>query len=174
MEFKDIISVPGTSGLYKVVGNNKNGFIIESLSDKKRTMINASQRIMTLVDVAIYTTGDDLPLLEVFKKLQETEGKNPAYDTKGDQQNMRAYFKTIVPEYDEERVYTSDIKKVLNWYLLLKDEFDFSKIEINPEEENEKLLATQEHEKPIHKIHEAHGPKAEHAKTTTTKTRKKV
>ncbi len=171
MELKDIISVPGLGGLHKVIGNNKNGFIVESLVDGKRTMVNGSQRIMTLVDVAIYTTGDEKPLREILLKLQETEGDKLSVDSKADDATLRAWFKKIVPEYDAERVYASDIRKVLNWYKLLNGKVDFTKAEDAP---NEVLASTEDQSKPVQRLHEAHGPKTENAKTTATKTRKKV
>lgn len=174
MELKDIISVPGMSGLYKVVANNKNGFIVESLADSKRTLINSNQRIMTLVDIAVYTTGEDMPLREIYKNIQQKEGQKLGVDPKADGAKLREYFKKLVPTFDEERVYTSDIKKMLVWYDILKDKIDFSKEEETGGEADEKLLAAADHEKPIPKKHEVHGPKAESAKATTAKTRKKV
>ncbi len=169
MELKDIISVPGMSGLYKVVGNNKNGFIVESVSDNKRTMISSSQRIMTLVDIGVYTGDKEVPLNEVFLKIQQS-GKDQTIDTKGDSKKLREFFREVLPNYDEGRVYDSDIKKILNWYLLLNGKVDFSKVE----EADEKLHAQQDHDKHIPKIHEAHGPKESAAKASTARTRKKV
>ena len=174
MELKDIISVPGMGGLYKVVANNKNGFIVESLSDSKRTMIASNQRIMTLVDIAVYTTEEDMPLREIYKKIQKTEGQKLGVDPKADGSKLREYFKKVVPTFDEERVYTSDIKKMLVWYELLKDKIDFSKAEETGGDADEKIISAAEHDKPIPKKHESHGPKAESAKATTAKTRKKV
>ncbi|MEY4595087.1 MAG: hypothetical protein RIQ47_1497 [Bacteroidota bacterium] len=170
MELKDIISVPGMGGLHKVIGNNKTGFIVESLVDGKRSMVNGSQRIMTLVDVAIYTTEEEKPLREIFLALQQKEGDNLSVDPKADDGTLRDYFKKIVPNYDADRVYVSDIRKVLNWFKLLNGKVDFSKVE----ESGESLLNTDDHSKPIQRTHEVHGPKTEGAKTTATKTRKKV
>jgi hypothetical protein len=172
MEFKDIISVPGKSGLYEVVANNKNGFIVESLQDGKRTMIASSQRIMTLSDVAVYTTGDELPLRELFKKMKDQDTDLSKVDLKGDQQKMRDFFKEILPEFDEEKVYNSDIKKMLTWYDILKDKIDFAKVE--EKEEEDKGGVSAENEKPVPKMHEAHGPRTENAKKSTARTRKKV
>ncbi len=169
MELKDIIAVPGMSGLYKVVGNNKTGFIVESVIDNKRSMISSSQRIMTLVDIGVYTNDEEMPLNEVFLKIQQS-GKDKSIDVKGDVKKLREFFKSAVPEYDEARVYDSDIKKMLSWYLLLNGKVDFSKVE----EEEDKILRQQEQDKPIPKIHEAHGPKEMASKSTSARTRKKV
>lgn len=172
MHLKDIISVPGMGGLYKIVATNKGGVIVESLHDAKRTMISATQRIMTLADIALYVKDGEMPLREVFKKINDQVKGKLEVDLKGDAEKIKSYFKKLIPEYDAEKVYASEIKKMLSWYEVLNSKIDFSK----PEEEVEgsKLPGSGEQEKPIHKIHEAHGPKAEHAKTTTARTRKKV
>src|SRR3954468_13642421 len=112
MELKEIISVPGMSGLYRIVASNKNGFIVESLNDGKRTMVNNSQRIMSLTDISVYTKDGEVPLRDIFKKLVETSGDEKP-DPKGDPEKLRTFFKKAVPEYDEEKVYSSDIKKML-------------------------------------------------------------
>lgn len=169
MELKDIISVPGMSGLFKVVGNNKTGFIVESIIDNKRSMISSNQRIMTLVDIGVYTNDEEMPLNEVFLKIQQS-GKDNTIDVKADVKKLRDFFKSVVPEYDEARVYDSDIKKMLSWYLLLNGKVDFSKVETD----DDKVLRQQDQEKPIHKIHEAHGPKEMAAKSSSARTRKKV
>jgi hypothetical protein len=171
MLLKEIISVPGMNGLFKIIANNKNGFIVESLQDGKRTMISINQRIMTLSDISVYTKNGEVPLREVFKKASEISSNKTEVDLKGDQNKLREYFKKIVPDFDEERVYSSDIKKMLTWFDVLKDKIDFTKDE--PVEEGKSLLAN-EHEKSVPKIHEMHGPKTENAKASTARTRKKV
>lgn len=173
MELKDVISIPGTTGLYKVVAQSKNGFIVESLVDQKRMPVNSAQRISTLVDIAVFTTNDDIPLKDVFKKIQETDGAKLSVDPKADQKVLKDYFKKIVPDFDEERVYASDMKKILSWYELLSGKIDFTKVE--EEKEGDKLNLNQDAEKPIPKMHESHSPKADqHAKVGQVKLRKKV
>ena len=173
MSLKEIISVPGMNGLYKILANNKNGFIVESLQDGKRTMININQRIMSLSDISVYTKEGEIPLRDVFKKAQEVSGNKLEVDPKGDPKKLKDYFKKIVPDFDEEKVYPSDIKKMITWYDVLKDKIDFIKEDAEPAE-GDKPLIQGEHEKPIHKIHEMHGPKTENAKASTARTRKKV
>ena len=170
MELKEIISVPGMSGLYRIVASNKNGFIVESLNDNKRTMVSNNQRIMTLSDISVYTNDGEVPLREVFKKMSE-KGKESKVDPKGNPDKLRDFFKSALPDYDEERVYSSDIKKMITWFEALKDKVDFSKEE---KEESDDIKMNQDHEKSVPKIHESHGPKTEHAKTSTARTRKKV
>ena len=173
MELKDVISISGMSGLYKVVAQSKSGFIVESIADGKRSPVSSTQRISTLGDISIFTTKDELPLREVFLKIKETDGGKPSVSSKAGSEELKKYFKNIVPDFDEQKVYPSDIKKVVTWYELLHDKVDFTKVE--SEGENEMLASSkQEQDKPITKVREAHGPKASDAKTTTTKTRKKV
>jgi hypothetical protein len=173
MQLKEIISVPGMTGLFKVVASNKNGVIVESLQDSKRTMISSTQRIMTLTDIALYIKDGEMPLRDVFKKIKEKSGDKLEVDPKEDPEKLRAYFKKLIPEFDEEKVYASEIKKMLSWYDALKDKIDFSKIE-EEEDSNSLLPNAAEQDKQVRKVYESHGPKTEHAKTTTTKTRKKV
>ncbi len=174
MLLKDIISVPGMNGLYKIIANNKNGFIVESLQDGKRTMISSNQRIMTLADISVFTNDGEIPLRDVFKKAQELGGNKLEVDPKGDPKKLKEYFKKIVPEFDEEKVYSSDIKKMIIWFDVLKDKIDFSKDEASEGDQDGKPLITGEHDKPVIKKHEAHGPKTENAKASTARTRKKV
>lgn len=173
MEFKEIISVPGMGGLYKVVANNRAGFIVESLVDSKRTVINSNQRIMTLVDIAVYTADGEVPLREIYKKIQSAEGNKLKVDVKGDQTKLREYFKKLIPDFDEERVYTSDIKKMLTWFELLSNKIDFSKVE-EKEGHEKSVVGEKDGKTPVKAHHEAHGPKVESAKKATARTRKKV
>lgn len=174
MELKDILSVSGTPGLYKIVAPAKGGYIVESLTDGKRTSVSAAgtQSPMFLAEVGIFTTGEEMPLAEVFKKMKEHEGA--VADPKGDEKALKAYFKAVIPTVDEARVYTSHMKKIVNWYNLLKDKIDFSKVE-EPAEGDSKVDLKGEQEKPIPKTHDTHGPKThEHGMTRQAKTRKKV
>ncbi len=174
MQLKDIISVPGMGGLFKVVASNKSGVIVESISDGKRSMINSTQRIMTLSEIALYVKDGEMPLREVFKIIQEKSKNKLEVDPKGDQEKVRAYFKTLIPDFNEDKVYSSDIKKMLVWFDALKDLIDFSKEEAVEPDEDSKLPGANETEKFVPKIHEVHGPKVEHAKTVKARTRKKV
>jgi len=175
MDLKDVISISGMSGLYKVVAQSKNGFIVESLADNKRMPINASQPISSLVDISVFTKDEDMPLKNVFKKIQETDGGKLSIDPKGDPKSLKDYFKKIVPNIDEERVYPSDMKKILTWYGVLNDKIDFSAKENEEEESKINLSASGGIDKPIPKAHEGHSPKADqHAKVGQVKLRKKV
>lgn len=107
-------------GLYKVVAQSKNGLIVESLIDKKRIPAYSHYKISALEDISIFTTGEDMPLSEVFQKISDKENGGPAADHKGNDNELRTYFGGVIPEYDQERVYGSDIRKVINWYNLLQ------------------------------------------------------
>ncbi len=123
MNLSGIISIAGMSGLYKVIAQTKNGLIVESLADKKRVPVYATHKVSTLEDVRIYSTGDEVPLREVLQKIFDKEkGAVTSLDPKASDADLRKYFKAAFAEYDEERVYTSDIKKVLSWYNILHKE----------------------------------------------------
>lgn len=117
---KTILSISGRPGLFKLVSQGKNMLIVEALATGKRTPAYAHDKVISLGDIAIYTINEDIPLVNVFASIKEkNEGKQVDIKALGDDKNIRAYFKEVLPEYDEERVYTNDIKKVFNWYNLL-------------------------------------------------------
>src|SRR5678810_569506 len=110
MELKDVISISGMSGLYKVVAQSKSGFIVESIADGKRSPVSSAQRISTLGDISIFTTKDELPLREVFLKIKQADGGKISVSAKAGNEELKKYFKNIVPDFDEQKVYPSDIK----------------------------------------------------------------
>jgi hypothetical protein len=139
MDLSGIISIAGMSGLYKVIAQTKNGLIVESLADKKRIPVYATHKVSTLEDVRIYSTGEEVPLKEVFQKIYDKEkGATTSVDSKSPDAELKKYFKAAFAEYDEERVYTSDIKKVLSWYNILHKEGLLEKKEEKKEEEKPK------------------------------------
>ena len=136
MDLSGIISISGMSGLYKVIAQTKNGLIVESLIDKKRLQAFSTHKVSALQDVSIYSTADDVPLKDVFQKIYDKEKGGKCIDIKAADPELRKYFKDAFAEYDEERVYTSDIKKVLNWYNLLQKEGLLEKKEESTTEED--------------------------------------
>ena len=138
MEFNKIISVNGKPGLYQVVSQSKNAIIVESLTDKKRLAINSTQNVSLLENIAIYTYEEDVPLLTIFKSMfTKTEGKE-VISHKESGNKLAAFFAEVLPNYDVERVYSSNIKKVIQWFnLLVVSGMDFSKVEA-PTKETEK------------------------------------
>lgn len=138
MELKGILSISGKNGLYKHVSQTKNGIIVESLIDKKRSPAYASAKISALEDIAIYTEDRDVPLLEVFQEIFKHEDGKAAINPKSSANELKSYFEKILADYDKDRVYVSDIKKVLIWYNILNEMklIDLEKPEeINGEEE---------------------------------------
>ncbi|MFK8060754.1 MAG: DUF5606 domain-containing protein [Polaribacter sp.] len=130
MEFSKIIAVTGKPGLFQVISQSKNAVIAESLLDQKRLAINAAQNVSLLENIAIYTYEEDIPLLDVFTAMfEKTEGKE-AISHKESSKKLEAFFLEVLPDYDAERVYTSNIKKVIQWFnLLVKAGMDFTKVE---------------------------------------------
>ncbi|MFT3739134.1 MAG: DUF5606 domain-containing protein [Breznakibacter sp.] len=117
---KEILSISGQGGLFKVISQGKNSLIVESLIDGKRMPAHASSRISALEDISIYTEEGDIKLSEVLKRINDKENGGPAIDPKSSNDQLKAYFAQVLPEYDKERVYVSDIKKVINWYNILQ------------------------------------------------------
>ncbi|MFP4096465.1 MAG: DUF5606 domain-containing protein [Cyclobacteriaceae bacterium] len=121
MDLSQIASISGKGGLFHIVKPTRTGVIVESLDDQKKKMVvGASQRVSVLKEVSIYTTDAEgsAPLEDVLVKIHEEFGSDPGVDT-SDQEELKAFMKHILPEYDEERVYPSDMKKLVNWYNIL-------------------------------------------------------
>ena len=135
MEFNKIIAVTGKPGLFQVISQSKSAIIVSSLTDDKRIAISATQNVSLLENIAIYTYEEDIPLLKVFKAMfEKTEGKE-TISHKESGKKLEAFFAEILPDYDAERVYTSNIKKVIQWFnLLVKSGMNFSKIEATTED----------------------------------------
>ena len=116
---KGILAISGQPGLFKVVSEGKNGVIVESLLTGKKQTAFASAKMSTLEDIAIYTTSEDFPLKQVFRKIYDLENGGAAAQTNSKPEELKIYFEKILPDFDKDRVYVSDIKKVLTWYNLL-------------------------------------------------------
>ena len=138
MEFNKIIAVTGKPGLFQVISQSKNAIIVESLTDKKRLAINATQNVSLLENIAIYTYEEDMPLQNVFTTMfEKTEGKE-ALSHKENDKNLTAFFEEVLPNYDAERVYVSNIKKVIQWFnILVNTGMDFTTVEEKKEEKTE-------------------------------------
>lgn len=116
-----ILAIAGQAGLFKLVSKGKNNVIVESLTTGKRMPAFATSRISTLEDVAIYTYDDDIPLKDVFvSTFEKYEGKK-VLETKPTNQDYKEFMENVLPDFDKDRVYVSDIKKVVNWYNSLID-----------------------------------------------------
>jgi hypothetical protein len=120
MSLDKILSIGGKPGLYKLLTQTRSGFVAESLLDGKKVTVGISSNVSVLSEIAIFTLEEELPLRSVFQKIKEREnGGKTAVGHKEDKLRLEEYFFEVVPNYDEDRVYPSDIKKVIQWYNLL-------------------------------------------------------
>lgn len=140
MGLDKILSISGKPGLYKIITQTRKGLIAESLVDKRRISVNIHNNISILSEIAVYTLSEELPLYKVFQKIREKEeGKQTSISHKASKDELEEYFFNVLPEYDEERVYASDIKKIIQWYNLLQkhellDSLDTMDKEVQEEE----------------------------------------
>lgn len=120
MALEKIIAIGGKPGLYELIAQTKGGFVGESLVDKKRLTVSLRAKVSVLSEIAIYALDREVPLLEVFEAIHKKEdGKETSVSPKADKLALEEYFFSILPNYDEDRVYASDMKKILSWYNLL-------------------------------------------------------
>ncbi|MEE2700362.1 MAG: DUF5606 domain-containing protein [Bacteroidota bacterium] len=116
MNLEGIIAITGKTGLFKIISQGKSAVIVESLVDKKRMPITARHHANTLEEIGIYTYEGTKPLSDIFDAIATKEDAKQCISHKGSKEELIAYFSDILPEFDEERVYISDIKKVIQWY----------------------------------------------------------
>jgi hypothetical protein len=154
MNLKDIIAISGEPGLFKFIAQGKNAIIVEHIETKKRSSAYSSAKVSSLEDISIFTDNEDMPLGKVFDRIFEKESGGPSIDSKSDPAKLKGYFEEVLPEYAKDRVYASDIKKVLQWYnllhskdLLIKDE-PVKEAEAEKEAETEKEVADEAVVKP--------------------------
>ena len=114
------MSISGKPGLFELKVQTRTGFVAESLIDGKKITVGLRANVSLLSEIAVYTYSEEVRLAEVFKAIATKENEGLALSHKESEDQLKAYFREILPEYDEDRVYTSDIKKVLNWYNLLQ------------------------------------------------------
>ena len=119
MVLKDILAISGEPGLFKFIAQGKNAIIVEHLETGKRSSAFSSAKVSSLEDISVFTENEDLSLGKVFDKIFEKESGGPAIDSKSEAEKLKKYFEEIVPDYSKERVYLSDIKKIILWYNLL-------------------------------------------------------
>lgn len=116
----EILSISGKPGLYKRVSHGKNMIIVESLVDGKRSPSFIRDKVVSLQDIRVFTNTDEILLGEVFENIKQKESGNACpMDTKVDNTALRAYMKEVLPDYDEDRVYPSDMRKIFSWYNIL-------------------------------------------------------
>ena len=140
---KDILSITGKPGLYKLVNRGNNMLIVESLLDGKRMPTYARDKIVSLGEISMYTMGEDIPLAEVLTKLGEKEGLKVAGvdPKKADNDQLRDFFGEVLPDFDRDRVYPSDIRKLIQWYNIL---IQAGITDFSIDEEGEEVAAIEE------------------------------
>ena len=141
MTLDKILSISGKPGLYKILTQTRNGFVVESLINQKKVSVNIHSNISVLSEIAVYTLTEELPLREVLKKIRDKEvSKQTSISHKDSKDKLEEYFFEVLPDYDEDRVYASDIKKIIQWYNLLQkhgmlDALEEAKQDVSEEEE---------------------------------------
>lgn len=119
MALDKILSISGKPGLYQLKAQTRTGLLAESLLDGKKITVSVRQNVSLLSEIAIYTLSAEVPLGEVFQKIYDKEEGGEAISHKSSKDELEEYFFNVMPDYDEDRVYASDIKKILQWYNLL-------------------------------------------------------
>jgi len=155
MVLKDIMAISGEPGLFKFIAQGKNAIIVEHLETKKRSSAFGSAKVSSLEEISVFTEKEDLPLSKVFDLIFDKEKGGPAIDHKSDPEKLKTYLNEVLPEYDKERVYVSDIKKLVHWYNILQS------LNMLVKEEPEKP-AEKEESKPAESVKEEK-PKKSHA-----------
>ncbi len=120
MDLSKILSIAGKPGLYKMVSNTKNGILVESLLDGKRIPAFSHERVSSLAEISVFTEIDDVPLKQIFHSIYNITNQQQALSHKSSAKELVTFFESVLPDYDRDRVYTSDIKKMIQWYNLLQ------------------------------------------------------
>lgn len=146
MGLEKILSISGKPGLYELSAQTRGGFIAKSIIDQKKIAVNVRHNVSLLSEIAIYTYTEEVPLGSIFQKMFDKEDGKEAISAKASKKELEAYFSEILPDYDTERVYQSDIKKVIQWYnLLISNGFtDFSVEEKDKAASEEKASSEEE------------------------------
>ena len=120
MDLSRVIAISGKPGLYRLVSQTRNGFVVEDLDKGKKVSIAANYNVSLLDNVAIYGVSQEYPLAEVFFRIYKKENGGASIDHKLSGAELRAYMEQVLPEYDDSRVYDSDLKKLFQWYNILQ------------------------------------------------------
>ena len=141
MSIQKILAVSGKPGLYELKIQTRTGFVAESLLDGKKITVGMRANVSLLSEIAVYTYSEEVRLAEVLKAIATKENDGLAMSHKEDDAKLKAYFREILPEFDEDRVYTSDIKKIFNWYNILQPKGYVSVEALNTEAKEEETAA---------------------------------
>jgi len=165
MDLKDILVISGFGGLFKFISQGRNGIIVESFASKKRTFVSAATKVSSLNEIAIFTDTEEVSLSDVFKSIFQKENGGKTIDPKSSNDELKNFMAEILPNYDKERVYVSDIKKLVIWYGILLD----NKLLVFEEEEKKESTEKE----PAVEIPKAKSLPEKDKKTTIKKTAQK-
>ena len=163
MNLDKVLAISGKPGLYLLKVQTRTGFVAESLIDGKKITVGLKSNVSLLSETSIYTNDAEMPLADVMRNIAVKEDNGPALSHKESNENMTAYFLEVLPDYDQDRVYPSDIKKVLNWYGILQAKGMVSK-EAPAEAKNEEVVAEKSEEVVAEKEKKATAKKAKASK----------
>ena len=141
MSFQKILAISGKPGLYELKVQTRTGFVAEALLDGKKITVGLRSNVSLLSEIAVYTYNEEVKLIEIFKTIAAKENGEPTISHKESDDKLRSYFREILPEFDEDRVYTSDIKKIFNWYNILQPKGYVSVEALNTEAKEEETAA---------------------------------
>ncbi|MGY5850249.1 DUF5606 family protein [Salegentibacter sp. F14] len=119
MGLEKILAISGKPGLYELTAQSRGGFIVKSIPEGKKMAVNIRHNVSLLSEIAIYTYTEEVPLAEILEKIKEKEDGAETISPKSSKAEMEKYFAEILPDYDVDRVYASDMKKIYQWYNLL-------------------------------------------------------
>jgi hypothetical protein len=120
MSFQKILAISGKPGLFELKVQTRSGFVAESLLDGKKITVRLRSNVSLLSEIAVFTYNEEVKLIDIFKSIATKENGEATISHKETDDKLKSYFREILPEYDEDRVYTSDIKKIFNWYNILQ------------------------------------------------------
>lgn len=120
MSFQKILAISGKPGLYELKVQTRSGFVAESLLDGKKITVGLRSNVSLLSEIAVFAYNEEVKLIDIFKSIATKENGEATISNKESDDKLKSYFREILPEYDEDRVYTSDIKKIFNWYNILQ------------------------------------------------------
>jgi hypothetical protein len=143
MDLNAILAISGKPGLFKLITQTKTGALVESLIDKRRMPAFSNEKISSLKDITIFTTTEDVPLIKVFQAIYKKENGGDCVDAKSNERDLREYMAEVLPEYDKDKVHTSDMKKLFSWYKILNDN---KMIDLKEETENKEEVKEEENQ----------------------------
>ncbi len=149
MKLKDIVAISGEPGLFRFIAQGRNAIIVEHLETGRRSSAFGSSKVSSLEDISVFTDDEDIPLGKVFDRIFEKENGGLTIDSNAAGEDLKKYFAEVIPEYSRERVYVSDIKKIVRWYNILHEKELLLKDDPEPVQEPEKNISGEMPDTPV-------------------------